>query len=191
MSLRPLRLLALAIPAAIAAPLVAPAPASAASAPATITTVIDGDTVRTSSGATVRLIGIDAPESGQCGAAQATALMKRYVLNQRVTLTTGPTNRDRYGRYLRYVNRGTFDAGKAMLTSGWAYSRYDSRDGYGAHPRQASYIVTDRAHPFPSSCPMWYPSCVAVRMAGKAPLYRNQPGYRSALDSDRDGIACE
>jgi hypothetical protein len=30
-----------------------------------------------------------------------------------------------------------------------------------------------------------------VRAAGKAPLYSWQPGYRSALDGDSDGIACE
>ena len=36
-----------------------------------------------------------------------------------------------------------------------------------------------------------YANCAAVRAAGKAPLYRGQPGYSSALDRDRDGIACE
>lgn len=37
----------------------------------------------------------------------------------------------------------------------------------------------------------YYPSCAAVRAAGKAPLYRGQPGYRSGLDGDADGVACE
>ncbi len=31
----------------------------------------------------------------------------------------------------------------------------------------------------------------AVRAAGKAPLYRGQPGYAPKLDRDGDGIACE
>jgi hypothetical protein len=30
-----------------------------------------------------------------------------------------------------------------------------------------------------------------VRAAGKAPLYRGDPGYRAGLDRDDDGVACE
>lgn len=37
----------------------------------------------------------------------------------------------------------------------------------------------------------YYKNCAAARRAGAAPLYRGQPGYRSALDADGDGIACE
>jgi len=36
-----------------------------------------------------------------------------------------------------------------------------------------------------------YANCAAVRAAGMAPLERGQPGYRSKLDGDGDGIACE
>lgn len=38
---------------------------------------------------------------------------------------------------------------------------------------------------------VYYSNCAAVRAAGKAPLYRGSPGYRSGLDRDGDGIACE
>jgi len=38
---------------------------------------------------------------------------------------------------------------------------------------------------------VYYNNCAEVRAAGKAPLYRGQPGYRSGLDSDGDGVACE
>ena len=37
----------------------------------------------------------------------------------------------------------------------------------------------------------YYPNCSAARAAGAAPIYSGQPGYRSALDRDGDGIACE
>jgi len=37
----------------------------------------------------------------------------------------------------------------------------------------------------------YYKNCDAVRDAGKAPLYRDQPGYSSKLDRDGDGVACE
>lgn len=39
--------------------------------------------------------------------------------------------------------------------------------------------------------PVLYQDCAAVRTAGKAPLLRGQLGYRDALDSDHDGVACE
>lgn len=38
---------------------------------------------------------------------------------------------------------------------------------------------------------IYYPNCAAVRKAGKAPLHSGDPGYRSGLDRDHDGIACE
>lgn len=38
---------------------------------------------------------------------------------------------------------------------------------------------------------VYYPGCNAVREAGKAPLYRDQPGYRPEMDGDGDGTACE
>ena len=37
----------------------------------------------------------------------------------------------------------------------------------------------------------YYANCKEVRAAGKAPLYRGDPGYSSKLDRDGDGIACE
>ncbi|MDY6808456.1 MAG: DUF1524 domain-containing protein [Actinomycetota bacterium] len=37
----------------------------------------------------------------------------------------------------------------------------------------------------------YYPSCAAARAAGAAPLFVGQPGYRTGLDGDGDGVACE
>ncbi|WP_245697741.1 excalibur calcium-binding domain-containing protein [Paenibacillus oryzae] len=36
-----------------------------------------------------------------------------------------------------------------------------------------------------------YANCAAVREAGKAPLYKGDPGYSSKLDRDGDGVACQ
>lgn len=36
-----------------------------------------------------------------------------------------------------------------------------------------------------------YAGCNQVRAAGKAPLHYGEPGYRSDMDGDGDGIACE
>ncbi|MDP3441696.1 MAG: excalibur calcium-binding domain-containing protein, partial [Ignavibacteria bacterium] len=38
---------------------------------------------------------------------------------------------------------------------------------------------------------VYYKNCDAVRAAGADPLYSGQPGYRSKLDRDSDGVACE
>jgi hypothetical protein len=38
---------------------------------------------------------------------------------------------------------------------------------------------------------VFYRSCKWVRAAGKAPLYRGDPGYREGMDGDGDGVACE
>ena len=37
----------------------------------------------------------------------------------------------------------------------------------------------------------YYPNCASARAAGHAPIFEGQPGYRSELDADGDGIACE
>lgn len=37
----------------------------------------------------------------------------------------------------------------------------------------------------------YYKNCQAARDAGVAPIYRGQDGYRSGLDRDGDGVACE
>ncbi len=38
---------------------------------------------------------------------------------------------------------GPVDAGFELIEDGWAIARYDSRDGYGRHPREEQYIAAD------------------------------------------------
>ncbi|SFA84579.1 Endonuclease YncB, thermonuclease family [Amycolatopsis marina] len=45
--------------------------------------------------------------------------------------------------------------------------------------------------PEPEPQAAYYPNCSAARAAGAAPLYRGDAGYRSGLDRDDDGVACE
>jgi len=59
-----------------------------------------------------------------------------------------------------------------------------------AAPTQAPPPVAQPA-PAPAPASVYYANCPAARAAGVAPIYRGQPGYRTALDRDRDGIACE
>ena len=60
-----------------------------------------------------------------------------------------------------------------------------------ALPTPAQPMTSAAAPSVGSDGAVYYASCAAVRTAGKAPLLRGQPGYRSKLDGDRDGVACE
>jgi hypothetical protein len=178
-----------------------------------VTNVVDGDTIdiADSEGATsrVRLIGIDAPETGACGGEAATIAMVALVLGKPVALSPGGDGEDvdRYGRLLRYVDQDGRDAGLELITEGHAIARYDSRDGYGRHDREASYIAADEASP-DVGCPapqpaaalpaapaasgaVHYANCDAVRAAGAAPIHAGDPGWQQKFDRDKDGVGCE
>src|SRR3954469_11136950 len=121
--------------------------AQAAGTSAKVVRWIDGDTVVTSKG-TVRLIGVDTPERGKCGSVAATDLARRLApVGSRVQLGNPGSvdDEDRYGRILRYVNRGTVDVSARQIKAG-AEARYDGLDGYDRHPRQAWYRGLDRTH---------------------------------------------
>jgi endonuclease YncB( thermonuclease family) len=177
-----------------------------------VTRVIDGDTIELGNGSDVRIVGIDTPEVGQCGYDAATSNMARLVLNRQVRLTISDEDTDHYGRLLRYVNVGSMDAGLQQIKQGLAIARYDSRDGYGFHVREPSYIAADRASKG-LSCPKPAPAPVQFSSGGGACA----PGYNPCvppyppdvdcadvngpiqvsgadphgLDADGDGVACE
>ena len=68
--------------------------------------VIDGDTIVLQGGETVRYIGMDAPEMSfrqGCFAQQATTKNSELVLGKFVRLEKDVSERDKYGRILRYV----------------------------------------------------------------------------------------
>ncbi|WP_454972631.1 excalibur calcium-binding domain-containing protein [Corynebacterium propinquum] len=47
------------------------------------------------------------------------------------------------------------------------------------------------APPAAPSGETYFQNCAAARAAGAAPLHAGEPGYRSQLDRDKDGVACE
>lgn len=200
----------------------APAPMTA-SAPVTapaveLTEVIDGDTIVVSGGVRVRLIGIDTPERGSPGYSESTDALSALVRGRRVVLVPGARDDiDVHGRLLRYVEADGADVGLAMLRSGQARSRYDSRDGYGAHPREKAYIEADTAAPdlwaapvapIPpttvSAAPVPVPladipgadprfkTCKEATSGGYGPYTSGaDPEYDWYRDPDHDGVVCE
>ena len=59
------------------------------------------------------------------------------------------------------------------------------------HCHNTSVSPTPRTRNERDSGGEYFQNCDAARAAGKAPIYRGQPGYRPGLDRDNDGVACE
>lgn len=95
-----------------------------------VTNVVDGDTIKISELGTLRLIGMDTPETRdprkpvQCFGREASNKAKELLSNKRVYLEFDPANRiDKYGRTLAYVYRedGLFYNAE-MIKQGYAHS---------------------------------------------------------------------
>lgn len=74
-----------------------------------VTEVIDGDTVKVENGKTVRLLGVDTPEtkdprkSVQCFGKEASNELKRLIDKKYVILEKDISETDKYNRLLRYI----------------------------------------------------------------------------------------
>ena len=99
------------------------------SAVASVTRVVDGDTVEVRLGGEVedvRYIGVDTPETVkpdtpvQCFGPQASAFNHRFVEGRRVRLVFGVERRDVYGRLLAYVYLGRRFVNAELLRRGLA-----------------------------------------------------------------------
>jgi hypothetical protein len=177
-----------------------------------VTRIVDGDTLELGNGETVRLVGIDTPEVGECGYERAADNLARLVLGRAVRLGESDEDRDRYGRLLRYVDIGGMDAGLRLIKNGVAIARYDSRDGYGRHPRESRYVAADEGAgqltcapkpqplvpqtPSGGGCAPGYTPCVppyppdvdCADVNGPIVVTGSDP---HGLDADGDGVACE
>lgn len=60
-----------------------------------------------------------------------------------------------------------------------------------AEPAPEPQLVEEPQAPAPVAENVYYKNCTEARAAGVTPIYAGEPGYRSALDRDNDGIACE
>jgi len=70
---------------------------------ANVVRVVDGDTILLDSGEKVRFVGINTPEKWEYYYVEATVALRNLVGNQTVLLERDITDKDKYGRLLRYV----------------------------------------------------------------------------------------
>jgi len=92
---------------------------------ATVTKVIDGDTV-VANGEHIRLLGIDADERGYPCYNAAKKRLEELVLNKNVTLEKGEKDKGYYGRYLRYRFVDGINVNLQLVKEGLAVARFFS-----------------------------------------------------------------
>jgi micrococcal nuclease len=94
----------------------------------TVTAVHDGDTFTLGSGERVRLLGINAPEIGNCGATESASLLTSLVLGKVIKITED--KRDAYGRRMGLVwsigLTSSVLVNEEMIKEGWAKPNYDA-----------------------------------------------------------------
>jgi micrococcal nuclease len=159
--------------------------------------VVDGDTVEASyrGGTSVRIIGIDTPETvdpntpDECGGAAATALANKLLSGRQVRLVFDKSQgrTDYYDRTLAYLDiPGEGDFGQTMIARGAAAEyTYDT-----AYDRQARYIGAEsRAQA--KNRGVWG-KCGGVDTPLKAPAPLADPPKDKSKDNDKSngGSGC-
>ncbi len=100
-----------------------------------ITRVIDGDTFETDIG-NVRLLGINAPEKPMKDYEEAKSFLLQFE-GKEVELVKLRENKDRYGRFLRYVFYQGKNINEEILKQGLAHLYYYQEDRYERKLRKA------------------------------------------------------
>lgn len=155
---------ALASPAAATTPGPAPATVPPGAIAAWLSRVIDGDTIEVLIGSateTVRYIGVDTPERGQAGYQTASDANAALLGEGALWLARDRSDRDRYGRLLRYVyNQEGVMVNQALVAQGWAQPvEYLPDTAYAAELRQAAVAAAQAGLGFWSG---WAPDGAAA-----------------------------
>ena len=89
-----------------------------------VSEVIDGDTFKTLDGKTVRMLGINAPETNEPGADIAKTALTLLILDKEVYMKKDATDKDDYGRFLRYVFIDDVHINGELIVMGYAETRF-------------------------------------------------------------------
>lgn len=90
---------------------------------AIVTRVVDGDTIVILGGEHVRYIGIDAPEEDESYYYEAKRFNEQMVARRRVKLERDISDRDDFGRLLRYVYVDGIFVNAEMVRNGYAFAK--------------------------------------------------------------------
>ena len=85
-----------------------------------VSSIIDGDTIRISGNTSVRYIGIDAPEIGEPYYYQARDYNAGLLRWKNITLQADSTDKDVYGRLLRYLFADDVLVNAELVKQGYA-----------------------------------------------------------------------
>ena len=155
---------------------------------ATVSHVVDGDTIAMRAGPSVRLVQIDTPElgSGECYSRRAAKDLRRLVPNGApVALRADPQldSVDRYGRVLRYVYHRGINVNLRLVENGdatvWFYD--------GARGRYASQLLAAARRARAEKRGLWGacntvrdpngPATTSPEHVGSLPTGRCDPSY--------------
>lgn len=103
-----------------------------------VSRVVDGDTVKLEDGRTLRLLGINTPETSMPFNEEATELLEQLVQNKSVKVESH--GMDKYDRTLAYIFLDDKNANKELLLEGLATLYYYEWDDY--------YIAFEQAEKF-------------------------------------------
>ncbi|MBI4728568.1 MAG: thermonuclease family protein [Acidobacteria bacterium] len=120
------------------------APPAVGSAEARLVRIVDGDTIRVVVGGReerVRLIGIDTPERDECFFREATEHLRSLILGRPLRMARDVSERDPYGRLLRYLWADGRFVNAVMVADGYANAATYPPDV--AHA--AEFVVLQRA----------------------------------------------
>lgn len=180
--------------------------------PVTVASVVDGRTVMLSNGANVQVTGLAQP--GECWAASSVEFATTTLVGKAVSVAGSRLLlADGTDYAVLAVSKGvaravsgaasTIQAAESLAKQGSTGFWGPSCGGLDVKPAPQPVVpqpqpVVPQPQPKPEPAPApqppasaYYANCAAAKAAGAAPLYRGQPGYRSALDRDNDGVACE
>jgi len=151
--------------------------------------VIDGDTFVLDSGESVRLIGVDTPESVhpevpvQRFSHEATEFARRLLEGFEVRLEIGTPARDAYDRLLAYVTVDSTLVNEEIIRRGYGYAmtRFP-------HPRMDAFIQAER-EARARQAGLWNYSLTDARIANLADRYdRLSPQGKARLESFWDEL---
>lgn len=158
-----------------------------------VSRVIDGDTFELKNGVRVRLLNVDSPEIGLCGADEAQRRLEDLVLGKFITVKEKAY--EPYNRTQGLVYTGSRLINEIMIKEGWGRYQYKANSQHDNLKAAAKYAKENKQGIFGMNCQMSEPEdkdCVIKGNIDEDTLKKSYhlPGCRDydrvKIDLDRD-----